>query len=684
MAILGATTLDSGFHDPASVGKGQLNRLISTEAGTITNIDGWLNTQSGTPTAEQFRFVIYRGTFATTLIYESPTLSHAVGGSAVISHTLTSGVAITATDTLWAGIISVTSDSRLTYTDETGGSVCDAVGAGIPAPASIDGSYFADYRYNSWLTYTPSGGGSITIGSTPTNNRVTESRTIRVTSPTTTITTGNTTIKINGSGNAAITPSSVTVVSGLTVDIAYTVPDTYAGLPYSAVGYPIIVTSTDGTVSSANVPFLPVTGNDFVVAASVPGDFPVFSGSLEVLDQLEYETIGGDVSVNPSLAVTYDGVDPTGLSFEARAWDDSDDTWGAFASISISDALAKPKNLWRNFNNSFLSTIDFIAFPDSAVSTIVNEFWEAEEGSNVGSFATTAGSVANFIGSQRNIGSFSASSGATSSLTGTQRISGSISVTAGAISNIVGSSANFASFSTTAGATANITGQQINVGSLSTTASAASSITGTQINQGAVSATGQATSVISGAQRNIGSISASGSAQSSISGTQKITGSISTTAGATSNIYETVVNSASFAATAGATSSIAGTQRNTGSVSASASAQSSVTGSQKNLGAFGTFAGAISDFQGSQVNQGHITVLNASPIAQIDGTQKITGTFSTVAGAIANITDFSYIPPTEFFANCIVRVQPDIIVTTDRQPYVRLKRDPIVQVKYGL
>lgn len=177
---------------------------------------------------------------------------------------------------------------------------------------------------------------SVTIGSSPANTRTTESRTIRITVPTTAPTTVNTNIKINSAGNAAITPTACTLVSGLTYDITFTVPDAYAGLPYSSTGYPIIVTTTDGTATSGNVPYLPVTGNDFVnPTVAVPGDIVVLSGTFGTDDQLEYGTAGGTVSIDTSCVITYTGANPAGVSFSVRAWDNLDDTWGSFATMSF-------------------------------------------------------------------------------------------------------------------------------------------------------------------------------------------------------------------------------------------------------------------------------------------------------------------------------------------------------------
>lgn len=176
----------------------------------------------------------------------------------------------------------------------------------------------------------------VTIDDTEADTRVTESRTVRITVDSTAPTTGNTSIYINADTNAAITPTSVTTVSGLTVDIAFTVPDEYAGLPYSATGYPIIVDTVDGQASSANVPYLPVTGNDFVnPTVAVPGDIVVLSGTFGTDDQLEYETAGGTISISTSCIITYTGENPAGVSFDIRAWDNADDTWGGYAAMSF-------------------------------------------------------------------------------------------------------------------------------------------------------------------------------------------------------------------------------------------------------------------------------------------------------------------------------------------------------------
>lgn len=169
----------------------------------------------------------------------------------------------------------------------------------------------------------------VTIDSTPADIRVTESRTIRVTAPTTAMTTGNTAVRIDDAGNSPITPSAVTNISGLTYDVVFTVPDEYAGLPYSATGYPIIVTTADGSVTSANVDFLPVTGNGDVTLTDVSDTDIESSPALEVDDQIEWTnasviTIGTDGKVTST---------EESATFEFRVWDHNDSTWGDWAEV---------------------------------------------------------------------------------------------------------------------------------------------------------------------------------------------------------------------------------------------------------------------------------------------------------------------------------------------------------------
>lgn len=175
----------------------------------------------------------------------------------------------------------------------------------------------------------------VTVDDSPDDIRVTESRTVRITTLGASLTTGNVDVFINSDANTALTPSAVTLVSGNTYDVAFAVTDEYAGLKYSATGYPVIISTPDGDATSGNIPYLPVTGNDFVNITAGPGDFTVSLGALASGDQIEWETLGGDVDVDDECIITYTGADPDGLTFDVRAWDDTDDTWGNFATQTL-------------------------------------------------------------------------------------------------------------------------------------------------------------------------------------------------------------------------------------------------------------------------------------------------------------------------------------------------------------
>jgi hypothetical protein len=167
----------------------------------------------------------------------------------------------------------------------------------------------------------------VTIDDIDSPIRVTEPVTARITVAATAPTTGNTDVYVNADTNAAITPDSVTLVSGLIYDVVFAVPDEYAGLPYSATGYPVIISTVDGDATSDSIPFLPVTGNDYVTLTDVSATDIESSPALEVDDQIEWTnadviTIGDEGKVT-SLEAS--------ATFEFRVWDHNDSTWGAWA-----------------------------------------------------------------------------------------------------------------------------------------------------------------------------------------------------------------------------------------------------------------------------------------------------------------------------------------------------------------
>lgn len=178
------------------------------------------------------------------------------------------------------------------------------------------GSFGADYQDS-----------AVTIDDIDSPIRVTEPVTARITVAATAPTTGNTDVYVNADTNSAITPDSVTLVSGLIYDVVFTVPDEYAGLSYSATGYPVIISTVDGDATSANVPFLPVTGNDYVTLTDVSATDIESSPALEVADQVEW-TNAAVIDIDSEGKVTSSEASAT---FEFRVWDHDDSTWGDWA-----------------------------------------------------------------------------------------------------------------------------------------------------------------------------------------------------------------------------------------------------------------------------------------------------------------------------------------------------------------
>lgn len=207
------------------------------------------------------------------------------------------------------------------------------------------------------FAFTVAPSNAVTIGTTPSDIRVTESRTVRITALGTALNTGNVGAYINSKTNAALTPSAVTLVSGNTYDVTFAVTDAYAGLKYDLTGYPVIISTPDGDATSGNIPYLPVTGNDFVNITAGPGDFTVSLGALASGDQIEWETLGGDIDVDDECIITYTGADPDGLTFDVRAWDDTDDTWGDFATQTLTTGGGGGESTGITFNGISASGI---------------------------------------------------------------------------------------------------------------------------------------------------------------------------------------------------------------------------------------------------------------------------------------------------------------------------------------
>ncbi len=202
---------------------------------------------------------------------------------------------------------------------------------------------------------------AVTIDSITNPLYSTEAAVITVTSPTTIPTTGNTTIVLEDSEALGITlitgPTAVNSLGSDVYEIDFTVPDSSLsgiGLAFSETFRVLLTIGTPSEETSIQpVELLPQTGYAYVNATAVPGDFNTLSGTLAIGDQVLYETAGGTVSVNSLLEIVYTGSDPDGISFEAKAWDATDSTWGDWATQSFGDT-APPITPSANIDKRFI------------------------------------------------------------------------------------------------------------------------------------------------------------------------------------------------------------------------------------------------------------------------------------------------------------------------------------------
>ena len=101
----------------------------------------------------------------------------------------------------------------------------------------------------------------LNLDSIPSDNRVTESRSVTVSTPAVAPTTGNTEIKLTDDSGQAATVDSVTGSDPYVIN--YTFPRATAAL-FDSTGYPIYVEVAAENVTSNVVPFLPVTTQRFI------------------------------------------------------------------------------------------------------------------------------------------------------------------------------------------------------------------------------------------------------------------------------------------------------------------------------------------------------------------------------------------------------------------------------------
>jgi hypothetical protein len=175
------------------------------------------------------------------------------------------------------------------------------------------------------------------------------------------LSTVNTSVYIDSDANPPITPTSVTSATGDSYQIAFTVPDAYGNLPYTSTGYVVIFDTPDGQAVSDEIGFFPAgyssNEGNYVVAASVPGDLSVVPGSdpIAVSDQVEYQTLNGQIEIDEDLRVIFTGENPDGLSFLARVWAASTQLWGEWGLVTLSDGSGGAELPYRVVSSKVVS-----------------------------------------------------------------------------------------------------------------------------------------------------------------------------------------------------------------------------------------------------------------------------------------------------------------------------------------
>ena len=147
--------------------------------------------------------------------------------------------------------------------------------------------------------------GGLTLDSTPADNRVTESRSVTVSTPAVVPTTGNTEIKLTDDTGQAATVDSVTGSDPYVIN--YTFPRTTAK-KLDATGYPIYIEVAAENVTSANVPFLPVSTQRFIDLSSpvaTAGTYgAIYAGAVAATGDQRVHDI---VSTSESIPLDADG-----------------------------------------------------------------------------------------------------------------------------------------------------------------------------------------------------------------------------------------------------------------------------------------------------------------------------------------------------------------------------------------
>ena len=235
-----ATTSDSYAGTRGSGTANVVQGMVRQDVGTITTSDTGSNV------------ALYNGTERIV------TLSHDASAEELTIKELTLGLS-TVMSTTGIGAVNIT---RLGLAAYTRPSVSSFTEIEISWVAQWDRVLVAqdetDLAAAAWPFVAAAG---LNLDSIPTDNRVTESRSVTVSTPAVAPTTGNTEIKLTDDSGQAATVDSVTGSDPYVIN--YTFSRTTAAL-FDSTGYPIYVEVAAENVISNVVPFLPVSTQRFI------------------------------------------------------------------------------------------------------------------------------------------------------------------------------------------------------------------------------------------------------------------------------------------------------------------------------------------------------------------------------------------------------------------------------------
>ena len=162
---------------------------------------------------------------------------------------------------------------------------------------------------------------------------------ITVSGQATTPTTGNSVVRLDGATGTVLNLTSVRDDTGGVYTLIFDAPahNAMPDLAYDAAGYTLHVTIDAETNETAEIPFIPPTGYGYVTLTDVTNSDLTALPALVASDQVEYELATSPdswtVSISALGIITLSGGVNTidGDTFDVRAWDSTDDTWGPFA-----------------------------------------------------------------------------------------------------------------------------------------------------------------------------------------------------------------------------------------------------------------------------------------------------------------------------------------------------------------